>query len=301
MTRVVVTGANGFIGLHTVKALLKRGYDVAAIDIDVGRVNKIFDEHLTVHLLDITKDKLEPFLLPGDKILHLAAVSRFAPAELNPEMTIRVNVEGTLRVISAAREKKAERLVFSSTGSVYAQDVEVPIREDARREPVSIYGLSKKFAEDLIMYYGRLNLRYVILRYGYVYGPGKDWGAIGAFLKRLSQNQPPVVYGGAQSNDFVYINDIVQANLQALETHHTNYAYNVGTGRAYSILDVANLCCELTGKQYEPEIKPPRTYDYQLFVYDITKAKTLLKYQPKWNIYNGIRDMIIRNKGDERN
>jgi len=294
LTRVVVTGANGFIGLHTVRALLEHGYEVAAVDLTVERVNTILDENLRVYQLDITKDSLEPVLKQGDKILHLAAVSRFAPAEQNPELAIRVNVEGTLRVILAARKCKAERLVFSSTGSVYAHDVDVPIREDAKREPTSIYGLSKKFAEDLIMHYGKQDLRYVILRYGYVYGPGKDWGAIGSFLKRLSENQPPIVYGGQQTNDFVYVDDVVQANLLALETHYTNHAYNIGTGRAYSILDVAKLCCELSGKNLKPTILPPRTFDYLLFVYDITKAKTLLNYEPKWNLYDGVRDMIAK-------
>ena len=292
MARVVITGANGFIGLHTVRTLLERGYEVAAVDLTVERVNKILDENLHVYQLDVTKDSLEPVLKQGDKILHLAAVSRFAPAEQNPEMAVRVNVEGTLRVILAARKCKAERLIFSSTGSVYALDVEVPIREDARRRPASIYGWTKKFAEDLIMHYGKQDLRYIILRYGYVYGPGKDWGAIGAFLKRLQNDQPPIVYGGKQTNDFVYVKDIVQANLLALETTYVNQAYNIGTGRGYSILDVAKLCCELSGKDIQPKITPPRSFDYQLFVFDITKARTLLDYEPQWNLYDGVRDMI---------
>jgi len=290
--KVIVTGANGFIGLHTVKELLKRGYQVAAVDKEIDRVNKILSADLTVYKLDIVRDDLTTVIERGDKVIHLAAVSRFKPAQENPEMAFQVNVMGTLKIILACLEESAERLIYSSTGSVYAPDVNVPIVETARREPVSIYGLTKKMAEDLIFYFGKQYLRYVVLRYGYVYGPGKTWGAVGAFLELLREGKQPVIYGGSQINDFVYVKDVVNANLLALETPYVNQTYNIGTGRPMKILDVYDTCRRVLGSEIEPRILPPREFDYTLFVYDIRKAQTLLNYEPKWKLEDALRTYV---------
>ena len=291
--KVVVTGANGFVGFHTVKALVDAGYDVTALDVSDSRLQTEFKENpnCTIAKADILDEDLKRFIELGDKVLHLAAVPRFEQASQNPQKAFRINVEGTINVIQACIEKKAERLVYSSTGSVYSRNVPIPIREDATREPESIYGLTKKQAEDWIILYGH-RLPYVILRYAYIYGEGKDWGAVGAFLKNLKEGKSPVIYGGRQTNDFIYIKDVVQANLLALETEHTRQAYNIGTSRATSIKDVCQLCIKAIGTNLTAEIKPPREFDFPVFVYDISKAQALLKFDPKWNLYEGIEDII---------
>ena len=291
--KVVVTGANGFVGFHTVKALVDAGYDVTALDVSDSRLQTEFqgNPHCAIAKADILDEDLKRFIELGDKVLHLAAVPRFEQASQNPQKAFRINVEGTINVIQACIEKKAERLVYSSTGSVYSRNVPVPIREDATREPESIYGLTKKQAEDWIILYGH-RLPYVILRYGYIYGKGKDWGAVGAFLKNLKEGKRPVIYGGKQTNDFIYIKDVVQANLLALETEHTRQAYNIGTSRATSIKDVCQLCIKAMKTDLTMEIKSAREFDFPVFVYDISKAQALLKFDPKWNLYEGIEDII---------
>ena len=135
-------------------------------------------------------------------------------------------------------------------------------------------------------------LPYVILRYGYVYGKGKNWGAVGAFLRRLKEGKRPTVFGGKQTNDFIYIKDIVQANLLALETPLLNQIYNIGSGRATSIKDVCELCIKAMKSELTMEIKPARAFDFPVFVYDIAKAQTLLGFEPKWNILDGIEDSL---------
>jgi UDP-glucose 4-epimerase len=290
--KVIVTGANGFIGIHTIRGLLSGGYNVEAVDVRTERLKEFSDnERFVVHEMDILDENFKNSVEMGDKVLHLAAVARFDTAEANPQRAVRVNVEGTLNIIQACIEKKADRLVYSSTGSVYSLSAPVPIREDAPREPSSLYGLTKKMAEDWIMFYGS-QLPYVILRYGYIYGKGKDWGAIGAFLKRLSNNQQPVVFGGDQTNDFVYVRDVVKANLLALETVHRNQAYNVGTARATSIRDVCEYCIRAMKSGLKMKIEPARGFDYPVFVYDISKARTLLRFEPEWNVLNGVTDMV---------
>jgi len=291
--RVVVTGANGFIGLHTVRELLNVGYNVIAVDRVDSKLQTEFheNERCTIITMDILDEDLKRVIENGDKVLHLAAIARFDEARRNPQKAVRVNVEGTINVIQTCMEKKAERLVYSSTGSVYGRNVPIPIREDAAREPDSIYGLTKKQAEDWVIHYGNRQ-PYVILRYGYVYGKGKDWGAVGAFLKRLKEGKRPVVYGGKQTNDFIHIKDLVQANCLSLETEHLRQVYNIGTGRATSIKDVCDFCIKAMKTDLTMEIKPARAFDFSVFVYDISKAQTLLKFDPKWNLFKGVEDIL---------
>ncbi|GAI29312.1 unnamed protein product, partial [marine sediment metagenome] len=173
--RVVITGSNGFIGKHIVKELLRNGYETLPIDIK-NKTNPI----------DFTASDFKDHLQEGDKVLHLGAIANFHDAEVNPQLAVRTNVEGTLNVIKACMKKKVERLVHASTGSIYDSLCPIPVKEDAVRNPKSIYGLTKRQAEDWIFHYGQTKrdthaeLPYIILRYPYVYGVGKDWGAIGA-------------------------------------------------------------------------------------------------------------------------
>jgi len=291
--RVVVTGANGFVGLHTVKELLNVGYKVTAVDITDSKMQSEFggNKRCTVTTMDILDKNLKRIVKKDDKVLHLAAIPKFDDARQNPQKAVRVNVEGTLNIIQACISERAERLVYSSTGSVYSSHVAVPIREDATREPNSVYGLTKKQAEDWIFFYGD-RLPYVILRYAYVYGKGKDWGAVGAFFKRIKEGKRPAVYGGKQTNDFIYIKDVVQANLLALGTDRTRQAYNIGTGRATSIKDVCELCIKASKTNLAMRIEPAREFDFPVFVYDISKAQTLLDFDPKWSISRGIEDIL---------
>jgi len=291
--RVVVTGANGFVGFHTVRELLDAGHSVIALDISDSKLQPEFgkEKRCKIATVDILDKDFAHFVKQGDKVLHLAAIPRFELASQAPQKAVRINVEGTLNIIQTCMEKKAERLVYSSTGSVYSRKATVPIREDAPREPDSVYGLTKKQAEDWLFYFGD-RLPYVILRYGYIFGKGKDWGAVGAFLRLLSEGKRPVVFGGRQTNDFIYIKDVVQANRLALETEHTRQAYNIGTGRATSIKDVCELCIKAMKSPLTMELKPAREFDFPVFVYDIAKAQTLLKFDPKWNLYDGIEDIL---------
>lgn len=277
--KIVVTGSSGFIGVHTVKTLREQGYDVLEVDLRGKKP------------IDFTKDDFEKYINSGDKILHLGAVAHFSAARENVQKAIRVNVEGTLNIVKSAIKKHAERIVYSSTGSVYnISKAQLPIDECQPIGPENEYGLTKKQAEDWVTI-NKNQLPYVILRYAYIYGVHKDWGAIGAFFKKLKNGEQPVIFGGKQSNDFTYVDDVVQANLLALETDHINQAFNIGTGKLSSIKDVCEQCIEAIGSTIQPKIEPSRTFDFLLFVYDISKAESILRYKPKWNVHRGIRDM----------
>jgi len=287
MTRVVITGACGFIGKHTVEELQRRDYEVLEVDIK-NETNPI----------DFTTSDFKDYVQENDKVLHLGAVANFHDAEVNPQLAVKTNVIGTLNVIKACIEKKAERLVHASTGSVFDSLCSIPVTEDAPKNPRSIYGLTKKQAEDWIFHYGQIKrdahaeLPYMILRYPYVYGVGKDWGAIGAFIKRIKNNQPPIIFGGNQTNDFVYIKDVVEANMLALESQYLQQVYNIGSGREVTIEKTAHLCLELLDSKLQIEYQRPRGFDLVRFFYDTSQAKRLLGFEAKWSLEDGLKDML---------
>lgn len=289
---IVVTGANGFVGFHTTKKLLEQGYNVKAVDVSTDKLSRLCtSQDISVHQIDITTRAMENLIARGDKILHLAAVAHFNKAAENVQKAIHVNVEGTLNIVKSAIKKGAERIIYSSSGSVYdIRNSQLPIDECQPVHPENEYGLSKKQAEDWVILNAK-KLPYVILRYAYIYGIDKDWGAIGAFFKRLKHDEPPVIFGGKQSNDFTYIDDVVQANLLALETDYINQTFNIGTGKLSSIKDVCEQCIEAIGSKIQPKIEPSRTFDFPLFVYDISKAESILRYNPEWSVHHGIKDM----------
>jgi len=280
MSRVIVTGGAGFIGQHTIKLLDGAGYEVINCD---NKISKKFD------IRNI--DNLRHLFKPGDKILHLAAVSRFAEAENNPVEAFATTVGGTLNVIRAANEKRCDRVVHASTGSVYMPVWKVPIREDHPIEKGnSVYGMTKIMAERMFMY--ECKVPWVILRYGHLYGEGKTWGGIGSFIERMSRGMKPILYGGYQSNDFCYVKDIAYANLLALETQNINEAYNISGGEELKIGYVFNKIQEALKRKVSFDTKQLRTVDAIRFVCDISKAKRLLEWTPQYNIEEGLKEMF---------
>lgn len=288
MNRIVITGAAGFIGTATYRELRSHDHEVVGLDIQIPR------EHWRYG--DITRDDLTEKFKPGDKVLHLATLpasptqGHASAVDENPITAVKVNIGGTLNVVRACNKVGVERLIFSSTGSVISPKAEVPFREDAPVDPPNLYGWTKAIAEDGIKRFCRVP--WIILRYGYVYGPTKLRGAIGSFIRLLREGKQPTIYGGKQTNDFTHIEDIVQANRKALFTEHTNQIYHIGSGRANSILDVFDVCCDALDIQCKPIMAPARLGDYPVFLYDISKARSLLGYEPEYPLKKGIKKMV---------
>jgi len=292
MTRIVIIGAAGFIGSATVEDFRKysQGYGEGVLAIDLPTSTLKPDKSINIAYCDIVGDAIRKYIRAGDKVLHLAALATFKQCEDDPLQALAVNVGGTLKIIDACNDAGAERLVFSSTGSVLSPKAEVPFKEDAPVHPPNFYGWTKAKAEELIR--RRCRVPWVILRYGYVYGATKLHGAIGAFFKLLREGKTPSIFGGKQTNDFTFIDDIVQANRKALWTEHTNQLYHIGSGRANSILDVYDAVADALGSKVKPKIEPARIGDYPVFLYDIEKARKLLGYEPAWTLKEGVKRMM---------
>ena len=276
---VLMTGNLGFVGSETQKLLEKEGHTVIGFDLMNG-----FDIRNKNQIEGVVEAK------KPERILHLAAIARFDEADKNPILTHETNVIGTMNVVEVAKEHNIP-LVFASTGSAYMPiKLEPPIREDFPIMGNSVYGCSKALAD----LYVQTHTPHIILRYAHLYGKEKRYhGLIGGFLSRIEHDMEPILYGGAQSNDFCYIKDIAKANLLALTASWDkwNQVYNIGTGEELSALEAGKIVCEIFDYKGKIQIKEGRTVDPSRFVFDISKAKEKLGYVPEFSFRDGLLDM----------
>ena len=279
--KIIVTGGSGFVGSNTITALKEKGYTVLNFDLTEGHDIRSLRQLMAV-------------INPGDKVLHLAAIARFADADEDPLLAYETNIEGTKNVAWACRHRKAERLVYSSTGSVYMPiEQKPPITESFKCRGNSVYACSKYIGELIIK---KHETPYIILRYAHLYGKGKiGHGAVGGFIDRMNRGLAPVLYGGKQSNDFTHIEDIVQANLLALETDKLNEVYNIGTGEELTTEGVFEIMRKVLKYDKEFEVLSGRSVDPLRFVFHVGKARRGLGYNPHYSFKEGFQAFCAGN------
>src|SRR5215217_9489381 len=243
--RALVTGGAGFIGSTLVDALLARGDDVVVIDdLSTGRESNLDDalrNGAELHRADIRHPGQVAQAVEATRpeaIFHLAAQIDVRKSVADPAADARINVEGTINVLEAARKANVARVVNTSTGGAIYGDVDtIPSPESTPPRPMAAYGTSKLCAETYCGWYERLyGLSAVTLRYGNVYGPRQDplgeAGVIAIFCGRLMSDERPTIFGdGRQTRDYVFVADIVAANLAAASHPEAHGVYNIGTGR----------------------------------------------------------------------
>ena len=272
--RVVVTGSEGFVAGATIPVLESHGFKVIRFDRKLGQ--------------DICNPAdLRNTLRPGDRILNLAAVARFKSCDEDPPEAYRTNTGGVAMLTQIAEEVGVERIVHASTASVYMPVWQAPISEHHPTGGNSHYGVSKYLGEKMFGLHQKVP--FIILRYAHLYGPGKQSGGlIDTFIDRITRGAAPILYGGAQSNDFCYIEDVAHANLAALLTDHTNETYNIGTGVETTTEAALKLLSTLSGYNGPVDRQPMRAVDAPKFVLTIDKARRLLNWKPVWNFQTGL-------------
>lgn len=277
-----MTGNRGFVGTETQKLLEQEGHTVIGYDLMDGR--DIRDLKQLSEFVELTKP---------DRILHLAAIARFAEADADPQLAHDTNVMGTMNV-AIVSGKYHIPVVYSSTGSVYMPiNEEPPIKETFKACGNSVYGCTKYIGETYIQKFAKPH--FIILRYAHLYGKEKRYhGLIGGFLSRIERGLAPTLYGGKQSNDFTYILDVARANLLALTApwDKWNQVYNIGTGEELTAEKAGEIVCKLTGYKGDVEKKAQREVDPGRFVYDCTKASTMLGFDAKYKFEDGLKHML---------
>lgn len=294
---VLVTGGAGFIGSHLTDALVS-DHDVTVLDDFSSGSRGNVHPSATVVEGDIRDERrLDRAARDADVIFHEAASVSVDRSIEDPEGSHGINVEATLATLEAARREDA-RCVLASSAAIYGHPERIPIDESAPKSPASPYGIEKLSVDHYARVYEDLyGLPTVALRYFNAYGPrqtASDYsGVISVFLEQARAGRPITVHGnGSQTRDFVHVDDVVRANLLAMETDHVGEAYNVGTGRAISIEDLARAVREAADSDSEIVHTEPRKGDIERSRADIGKARSMLGYEPTTALEDGLATLV---------
>jgi UDP-glucose 4-epimerase len=299
--RVLVTGGAGFIGSHLVDRLIDAGHDVAVLDdFSTGRTKNLSRSlrrpNFQLVRADIRKIPRSFVKKLGkvDRVCHLAAVTSVQESIRDPVFTTEVNVVGTLNVLEAAKTLKAERVIFASSAAVYGTPGTFPIPETASISPISPYGASKAASEHYLRSFEENHgIEAVSLRLFNVYGPRQTpsqyAGVITIFAKRALNQQPLQVFGdGTQTRDFVFVSDVVDATIAALERDFQSRVFNIASGSETTILELAKTMQRITKSQPDLRFCPPLTGDIVRSVADITRARNELEFVARTPVDDGL-------------
>ena len=300
--KILVTGGAGFIGSHIAEYLVQRGDDVTVLDnlITGSKENltKISDKINFVNG-DIRDHKLlEKLVSDTTGVFHEAALASVQQSFSMKDEYIDVNVTGTENIFKLAKEY-GFKIVYASSSSVYGNPKKIPVKEDDERKPINPYAKTKLDGEDLAKKYSEIGVKVIGLRYFNVFGKrqSKEYaGVIKLFLQRIQQKKSPKINGdGLQTRDFVHIDDVVKANVLAMDSDINHRFLNVGSGLPTSVLDLANLIIEVSGLSLEPIHGPELSGDVRATQADIKLIRKLLNWEPKMKLDDWLTKIISNN------
>lgn len=298
--RALVTGGAGFIGSHLVKRLVAEGAEVVVIDdLSMGDASKV-DSGAQLIALDVRSLEASRLIkdFKPDVVFHLAAQINLRRSLQQPLEDASINILGSINVmqslVESAEDISKVKFVFSSTGGAIYGDVDIlPTPETVEPNPLSPYGVAKFSVEKYLYYYHMVHgLPYVALRYSNVYGPGQstkgEAGVVAIFLEKMLAGETPVINGdGTQTRDFVFVEDVVDANIKAACSDAVG-VFNIGTGRESSVLDIFRLLKQYVGKDF-PEVHGPAIPgELQRSCLDYGKAKDVLGWEPRVDLEEGL-------------
>jgi UDP-glucose 4-epimerase len=298
--KVLVTGGAGFIGSNLVDTLIKAGHNVFVVD-NLSTGNKLnLNKRAKFYETDIC-DKIELQKIfdieKPETIFHLAAQANVSASVKDPAFDIKVNVIGTINLLELCRDFSVKKFVFSSTGgAIYGENAPRPTPETAKEYPLTPYGMDKLQAEKYIEFFAKnFEMKPVILRYANVYGPRQnshgEAGVIAIFTAKMLANESYQLYGdGEQTRDFVYVSDVVDANLKALEFSSTGI-FNIGSGKETSINEITGILKKITQTSVEPTIKPAKL-EQRCSCLDSSLAQKTLDWHPTISIEEGMKKTV---------
>lgn len=299
MDKVFVTGGAGFIGSNIVGALLREGYEVVAYDnLITGKRANIseFEGNRNFRFVEgdiLEYDKLLKEMTGARYVLHQAALSSVLRSVTDTVTMNKINVEGTINVLLAAKDAGVEKVVIASSSSVYGDTPELPKHEEMPCNPLSPYAVSKISGELYSKVFRELyDVSTVCLRYFNVYGPKQNTAVIPKFIISALEGRSLTVYGdGEQTRDFIFVEDVIQANLLAMKSDCEG-CFNIAYGENVSINELAKKIIELTSSSSEIIHVEPRAWDVRHSLGDIAKAKKELGFKPMFRLEEGLKRTI---------
>jgi UDP-glucose 4-epimerase len=298
--KIIVTGGAGFIGSNIVDALIKEGHEVAVVDnLSTGREENVnasaqfFNADITdAEALENVFEDFRP-----EVIFHAAAQIDVRKSVDDPAFDAETNVIGSVNLFKLAVNYGVRRIVYSSTGgALYGEPKTLPAAEETPIEPLSPYGVSKYCVENYLNYFQRLyGLERIILRYANVYGPRQDplgeAGVVAIFTGKILKGEKPVIYGdGTQTRDYVYVDDVVRANLIAIAGKEG--IYNIGTGIETSVNELVSIFAKVLQAEISPQYTQARKGEVHRISLDGELAKKELGFAPKVSIEEGLKKTI---------
>ena len=295
---ILVTGGAGFIGSHIVDTYVKNNHNVFIID-DMSRGRKEFiNPKATFYKTSISDPKLANIIKNENiqVINHHAAQISVSDSVKNPVKDAESNIIGTLQLLQNAVKYGVETFIFASTGgAIYGEQDYFPAREDHPKKPTSPYGLSKLSVEGYLRFYKeQYGLKTIIFRYGNVFGPrqnpNSEAGVIAIFFSRLLKDHAPIINGdGEQTRDYIFIRDVVRANLLALALKESD-TFNVGTGEETSVNELTRLILQVTGSKINAETSKQNKFEQRRSCLDYKKIKESLNWGPKVSLKEGLAE-----------
>jgi UDP-glucose 4-epimerase len=301
MARILITGGAGFIGSHVADGCLAAGHEVVILDdLSTGHRGNL-PEGARYYQADLTDAGELARILSAeqpDVVNHHAAQKSVRVSVEDPAEDARINVIGSLRLLELSRRQGVKKVIFISTGgAIYGEAATIPTPEEYPAWPVSPYGIAKLSVEHYLYYYrDQFGLPYVVLRYANVYGPRQDphgeAGVVAIFVERLLAGQECVIYGdGEQTRDYVYVGDLVRANIAALSDTVLG-TYNLGTGTETSVNELYQQLQEVMGQSRPARHAPPRAGEQRRSAVDIRKAIQEMSWRPEVSLRDGLSQTV---------
>lgn len=296
MEKILITGGAGFIGSHLTNYFTGKNYEVIVID-DLSHASKQIRNRKSKFIrLDLRSKDLKKVIIneKPDVVYHLAAQSSISKSRIDPISDIDINLIGTLNLIESVKNSRVKKVIFASSAAVYARNVDRPTKENATREPFTMYGISKLNSELLLSIYSKLyGILTITLRFSNVYGEyqdsGGESGVIAIFSRRITEGKKLTIFdNGKQTRDFVYVQDVVNACYRAMSIN-SNGHFNVSTARETTISDLAQLLQTIAGT------KLPVTYKIRNFIEaeksSLSNAKLYQEcgWEPKTDLMAGLK------------
>lgn len=298
----LITGGAGFIGSHLAARLVGNNEVRVFDDYSTGDRDTVTDEAVQIEGDVTDRDSVTRAMDGVDVVFHHAAVVSVEESVTDPERSHRVNVDGTLAVLDAARRTDT-RVVLASSAAVYGDPSELPVPIDEPPAPQSPYGADKLAVDGYANAYAETyGLPVVTLRYFNVYGPGQRGpysGVVESFVSRALAGEPLIVHGdGTQTRDFVHVSDVVRANIAAATTDHTGTAFNVGTGESVSVRDLAELVRSVTDAEVTIDHEPARPGDIAHSRAATERTRDLLGFRAQVGLREGLHDLVTHRTND---